>query len=111
FKLGIEFRDWGRAGSSYLHPFGTFGRVRESTAFFHQWLRTRQQGSSGSIEAYSYAIQACRGARFDFPVEDQSAINSTYAYAYHFDASLYASFLRQFAEPRGVSRIEGRIVA
>jgi tryptophan 7-halogenase len=110
FKLGIEFRDWGRAGSSYVHPFGTFGRVRESTAFFHQWLRTRQQASSVSIEAYSYAIQACRSARFEFPVEDQSAINSTYAYAYHFDASLYASFLRRFAEPRGVSRIEGRIV-
>ena len=110
FKLGIEFRDWGRSGSSYIHPFGTFGQVRESTAFFHQWLRARQQATLGSIEAYSYAIQACRNARFEFPVEDRSAINSTYAYAYHFDASLYASFLRQFAEPRGARRIEGRIV-
>jgi tryptophan halogenase len=111
FKLGIEFRDWGYTGSSYIHPFGTFGQQKKGTGFLHQWVRAKQQASVADIESYSYAIQACRHARFDFPVEDQSAINSTYAYAYHFDASLYARFLRRFAEPKGVSRIEGRIVA
>ena len=111
FKLGIEFRDWGYAGSSYIHPFGTFGRQKKGTGFLHQWVRAKRHASVADIESYSYAIQACRHARFDFPVEDQTAINSTYAYAYHFDASLYARFLRRFAEPKGMRRIEGRIVA
>jgi tryptophan halogenase len=78
--------------------------------FLHHWVRARQHGEVESIEAYSYAIQACRNNRFEFPVEDESEINSTYAYAYHFDASLYARYLRQFAEPKGVRRVEGRII-
>ena len=110
FKLGIEFCDWGFEGSSYIHPFGTFGRRKAGTDFLHQWVRARDNGQAAPIESYSYAIQACREARFDFPVEDEREINSSYAYAYHFDASLYARFLRRFCEPRGVRRVEGRIV-
>ena len=110
FKLGIEFKDWGHAGASYIHPFGTFGKQKRGIGFLHQWVRARQQAQVDDIERYSYAIQACRNARFDFPVTDEEELNSTYAYAYHFDASLYARFLRQFAEPRGMKRIEGRIV-
>lgn len=110
FKLGIEFRDWGYTGSSYIHPFGTFGKRKTGIDFLHQWIRAKQQAPVADIESYSYAIQACRHARFEFPVEDRTAINSTYAYAYHFDASLYARFLRRFSEPKGVNRIEGRIV-
>lgn len=110
FKLGIEFCDWGFEGSSYIHPFGTFGRRKSGTDFLQQWVRARHNGGAKGIESYSYAIQACREARFDFPVEDEREINSSYAYAYHFDAGLYARFLRGLCEPRGVQRIEGRIV-
>ena len=31
FKLGIEFKDWGKPGDSYIHPFGTFGSGSIST--------------------------------------------------------------------------------
>ncbi len=110
FKLGIEFRDWGYAGSSYIHPFGAFGKRLGGVDFLHHWVRAKQEGHADRIETYSYAIQACRQARFDFPVEDANALNSTYAYAYHFDASLYAKFLRGFSEPKGIERVEGRIV-
>ena len=46
---------------------------------------------------------AARRNRFEFPVGEPAAINSTYSYAYHFDASLYARFLRDFAEASGVT--------
>src|SRR5258707_8093593 len=32
------------------------------------------------------------------------------AYAYHFDAGLYARYLRRYAEARGVQRTEGRVI-
>src|SRR3954449_6632598 len=44
FKLGIEFRDWGRIGDSYIHPFGTFGPGNAELSFYQYWLRLRQQG-------------------------------------------------------------------
>jgi tryptophan halogenase len=109
FKLGIEFVNWGYQGSSYIHPFGAFGEKIGGIDFHQQWSRATQSGDAESIEAYSYAVEACRQHRFEFPVEDPSAINSTYSYAYHFDAALYARFLRNFVERTGLQRVEGRI--
>jgi tryptophan halogenase len=45
--------------------------------------------------------------RFARPPKEQADM---FSYAYHFDASLYAGFLRTIAVKRGVRRTEGRIV-
>jgi tryptophan halogenase len=109
-KLGIEFVDWGSIGNSYIHPFGKHGDQIGGSAFHQQWARVKQHNNIPKIDAYSYAIESCIQNRFEFPSQDTSQINSTYSYAYHFDASLYAAYLRKLSEQKRVKRVEGKIV-
>ena len=109
FKLGIEFVDWGFKGSRYIHPFGVHGPANMAHIFHHLWVRARQLGSDSDIEDYSFAAQAARNCRFELPDMHRPAINSAYTYAYHFDAGLYALYLRSLAEGRGVTRTEGKV--
>ncbi|GFE82891.1 tryptophan halogenase [Steroidobacter agaridevorans] len=110
FKLGIEFRNWGQPGDRYIHPFGVFGEPWGGVDFQHHWLRARQLGGAvAPFQEYSYAIAACRRNAFEFPTADRKSIRSTHAYAYHFDAGLYADFLRRWAIERGVRRVEGQV--
>jgi tryptophan halogenase len=108
FKLGIDFVDWGSKGSRYIHPFGVHGGAEAGLGFHQQWLRSVSAGRKWGLEEFSFACMLARENRFDFPPRGKT-LNSTFAYAYHFDASLYSQFLRQFSEPRGVTRIEGKV--
>jgi tryptophan 7-halogenase len=112
FKLGIEFVDWLELGHSYIHPFGDFGRDFDAIPFYQYWLHRNLAGEKDDLFSYSLMVEACRRERFMRPVTDRP--QSAYAginYAFQFDASLYAGFLRRFAEAKGVTRIEGRIDA
>ena len=109
FKLGIEFVDWGFKGSRYIHPFGIHGPANMDHIFHHQWLRALHRGWKSDIQEYSFVIQAARNCRFDFPDRHRPTVNSTYNYAYHFDARLYCVYLRGLAERRGALRTEGKV--
>ena len=110
FKLGIQFCDWNQPGDCYIHPFGAFGEPWGGVEFQHHWFRALQAGRQcRSLQDYSYSVVAARNNAFEFPNEDRKSIRSTYAYAYHFDAGLYAAFLRSWAIERGVRRIEGQV--
>ncbi|MDQ1153253.1 tryptophan halogenase family protein [Brevundimonas sp. SORGH_AS_0993] len=110
FKLGIEFDGWRREGERYFHPFGAFGLDMEGIAFHHFWLKARAEGGDEPLETYSMAWQAARRGRFAHPQGGPQSPLSSLGYAYHFDAGLYAAFLRRFAEGQGVVRHEGKVV-
>ena len=109
FKLGIEFVDWTREEHRYFHPFGRFGADFDVVALHQHWLRERGKGRKDSLGDYSMAWAAARRSRFAPPMRDPRQVQSTHDYAYHFDAALYAAYLRQYSEQRGVERIEGRV--
>jgi len=109
FKLGIVFQDWLRHGHGYIHPFGVFGAPLGVTAFHQYWLRLRQAGLAGEIDDYSITATAARAGRFSRPDDGAGSAPHRMTYAFHFDAGLYARFLRKQAEARGVVRHEGRI--
>ncbi len=110
FKLGIEFVDWRRRGDAYMHPFGRFGYDMNGVAFHHYWLDAERRGNTTAFGEYCVPWVAGKSGRFALPQSDPTSVLSTYSYAYHFDASLYAAWLRRVAEANGVRRTEGRIV-
>jgi tryptophan halogenase len=109
FKLGIEFVNWGQKGDAYFHPFGQYGAEFDYVPLYHYWMLARDQGDNTRIDEYSMCWAAARAGKFAHPIPDKRRIQSTYDYAYHFDATLYAKFLRGYAEARGVTRHEGKV--
>jgi tryptophan halogenase len=111
FKLGIEFVNWGRPGHRYFHPFGSYGINMEGVSFHAFWQRLNQAGRAADLAEYSLMATAGKRNRFMRPFDAGNSPLSNIAYAFHFDAGLYARFLRGHAEERGVRRREGKIVA
>ncbi len=109
FKLGIEFVDWTRPDHRYFHPFGQYGVNLPGVAFHHRWLKARREGLDMPLDALSLPTQLAYDNRFAKPASDPRSILSTLGYAYHFDAALYARYLRGLAESRGVTRVEGKL--
>ena len=101
FKLSISFENWRRPGERYIHPFGITGQDTLVCAFHHFWLESQRRGLQSSLGDYCLETGAS--------LQDRFAITPQINYAYHFDAGLYARFLRRIAEGYGLRRIEGKI--
>jgi tryptophan 7-halogenase len=109
YKLGIEFVGWGTPDSRYIHAFGNTGRPIGRTPFQHFWLRGRQLGDAASLDAYCLNAAAAYAGKYARGAAAQSQMLGGLVHAFHFDAGLYARFLRRYAEGHGIRRVEGRI--
>ena len=103
FKLGILFEDWVKPGARYIHSFGRNGKPTWLCEFHHFWLHGLARGIDSELGDYCLELQAAKARKF--ATSPQSDIN----FAYHLDATVYAKFLRRFAEGHGVKRVEGKI--
>jgi tryptophan halogenase len=104
FKLGIGFENWRDINENYIHSFGATGRDHWTAGFQHFWLKGRELGIAGDYGAFCLELKAAQEGKFaHLP---KGGLN----YAFHLDASLYASYLRKLSEAHGIRRIEGKIV-
>ncbi|MCC2615493.1 tryptophan 7-halogenase [Aestuariibacter halophilus] len=109
FKLGIEFDGWFEPQQAYMHAFGRLGKDMGLAGFHHTWLKARANGDARSFWDFSVNYQAAKQARYQ-PLSMLPNTNLPgLVHAYHFDAGLYAKYLRSLCEQWGVKRVEGRI--
>ena len=106
-KLAIKFENWRVPGEGYFHTFGAPGKSLAFCHFHHLWRRAQLFGDTTSLWQYDLNYLCAEAGKF-------ASINSKdpvleLPYAYHFDAGLYARFLRKFSEQMGVVRHEGKV--
>ena len=106
-KLAIKFEGWHRPGQDYFHAFGAVGQDFAFCPFHHFWLRAQQTNIHSELWDYNLNYQCIQANKFaSVSTKDP---NLEVPYAYHFDASRYALYLRRYAEQRGVKRVEGMV--
>lgn len=109
-KLGIEFKDWHTIGNSFFHPFALYGQSVRGVPFHQYWLKLRQAGYNADISEFSLGVMLAKNEKFTFPSENPPSSMSVFDWALHFDASLFANFLRDFSLAKGVKRIDDKII-
>lgn len=106
-KLAIRFENWRVPGEGYFHTFGDAGSGSAFCRFHDYWMRARQLGDTSSL--WDYDLNSLAADSLKFAKINTQDPNLNIPYAYHFDASLYAKFLRKYSESAGVKRTEGKV--
>lgn len=110
FKLGIKFEGWAGPGTSFFHPFARYGvDIENFRPFYKTWYAARAQGYTAELDEFCLCTQLAKERKFAQPGLDNNSRLASYNYAYHFDASLFAKYLRGYAEQRRVKRVDGKI--
>jgi len=109
FKLGIEFDGWRHDGHRFFHSFGRYGIEAGPVGFHHLWRRLRDAGDPHPLQDYCLGAEMAHAGRFMPQASNPRADFQIYDWAIHFDAGLFARYLRGFAEQRGVIRVDAKV--
>lgn len=123
YKLGIRFQDWRKPGHHFYHPFER-QRVVDGFGLTDWWLDNPRSDSFdrdcfliGTLCDNDKSPRRLDGSLFMGTDGENTAYRTTlseqdtqFPYAYHFDASLLADFLRDFAVRRGTRHVVDDVV-
>lgn len=109
FKLGIQFEDWSHIGGRFFHPFADYGQKMQNVDFHQFFHHLKQQGDDLDLSDYCFPVQLAKQGKFAQPHPNPPTPLADYSYAYHFDASLYAKYLKSFSMNLGVHWIDGEV--
>lgn len=113
FKLGIAFENWHQQGDVYMHPFGPYGFAIHGIPFHHYFLRyERETAAEQLIPLHDLNLEwtAALAGKFTRPSADKRSPLGHIKYAYHFDATAYARYLKGYATTRGMIAIDDRML-
>ena len=108
-KLGIKFEHWKNTKESYFHTFGAAGKSSPFCHFHHYLKRAQDAGLENHLWDYDLNYLCALQGKFAQIKSKEPIIDIPYAF--HFDAGLYAQFLRRFSERIGVTRTEGIVAS
>jgi len=109
FKLAIGFEGWAGEETRFFHPFSEHGVPLLGTAFHHYWVKLRQMGRAEEIDRYVLSSELARAGKFAVPKAGAGKGFLFFNYAFHFDATLVARYLKSWAMTAGVKHVEGKI--
>ena len=109
-KLGIEFVNWYKQDTSFIHPFGIYGQSTREVGFHHYWLKEKFNGGGSSLAEYSLGVQLAQHNKFMLPSAKPESQLEIFDWALHFDASLFAKLMKDVSLKNGVSLIDAKIV-
>ncbi|NMP16292.1 tryptophan halogenase family protein [Thalassotalea sp. Y01] len=107
-KLAIKFENWKEQGHSYYHTFGAAGKSLAFCHFHHLLKRAGQLNDDSHLWQYDLNALCAEQGKFAHIKAKDPILDLPYAY--HFDAGLYAQYLRKVSEKMGVKRTEGTVV-
>lgn len=107
FKLAIKFENWHSKGHNYFHTFGASGQNLTFCSFHHIWKRAQLENINENYWDFDLNYLNCLDGKFSNKKATHPQLDAPYAY--HFDSTLYAQFLRKYSEKQGVIRTEGLI--
>jgi tryptophan halogenase len=110
FKLGIEFSNWGKLGDKYHHPFGSYGPEGLNLAFWHFWNKGRLLGIADPLKKYCFNDRLANANKFSRGFNIPNSPLNNINHAWHFDATLFAKYLKEVSIGLGVKHIEGQVV-